>query len=255
MRIRVFDLETTGLTPDEHAPCEIGYADLVAARRDLAGEPCGWRIEGPTSRLCDPGRNIPPESSAIHHIVDAAVAGAMPWRELLIYVAPPAASAARLYAAHNAAFERRWITDDLTDGAEWICTYKCALRLWPDAPGHANQTLRYWLLLDADPDVDLSAHAMAHRAGPDALVTAQILRRMLEIPGVSLDQLIAWTHEPALLVKCNIGAWRGRRWAEIDSPGFLSWILDRDFSDDVRHTARHHLNRLRAEAAQEGADA
>jgi hypothetical protein len=25
----------------------------------------------------------------------------------------------------------------------WICTYKCALRVWPDLDGHSNQELRY----------------------------------------------------------------------------------------------------------------
>jgi exodeoxyribonuclease X len=25
----------------------------------------------------------------------------------------------------------------------WICSYKCALRVWPELDGHSNQELRY----------------------------------------------------------------------------------------------------------------
>lgn len=243
MMIRIFDLETTGFTPDNHAPCEIGFADLVALRRDLAGEPCDWRVEEPQSYLCHPGRPIPAESSAIHHIVDADVEGCAPWREMLPHSIPPKGAETVAFAAHNAKFERQWIGEPLTGAAPWICTYKCALRLWPDAPGHSNQTLRYWLQIDAPRAIADNAH----RAGPDALVTAHILRRMLETPGVTLNRLIEWSDLPALLVKRHINPWRGKRWSEIDDADFLYWILRRDFSDDVLYTARQRLDALQTD--------
>ena len=37
-------------------------------------------------------------------------------------------------AAHRAAFEQRYCTPRLTGGAPWICTWKSALRVWPDLP-------------------------------------------------------------------------------------------------------------------------
>ncbi len=44
-----------------------------------------------------------------------------------------------------------------------------AMHVWPDAPRHSNQVLRYWRNLVLD-----NALAMLpHRAGPDAWVTAQ----------------------------------------------------------------------------------
>lgn len=246
MRIRIIDLETTGFAPPDHAPCEVGFADLVSTRTDLAGAPAGWIVDDYVASLCHPGRLIPPESSAIHHIVDADVTRAIPWLDVLWQYLPPGVSGADLFAAHNAAFERQWVTDELTGGKPWICTYKCALRLWPEAPAHSNQALRYWLGLDVLRHIADNAH----RAGPDAMVTAHMLRRMLETPGVTFDQLVAWTAEPALLVKCHIGSWRGTRWADIDDASFLRWILARDFSEDVLHTARHHLERIHREDAE-----
>ena len=44
-------------------------------------------------------------------------------------------------AAHNADFETKFFEPMLPV----ICTYKAALRVWPDAPSHSNGALRYWL--------------------------------------------------------------------------------------------------------------
>lgn len=79
MLIRVLDLETTGFHPPEAGVCEIGWCDLVAERLDTAGEPTGWWVHGPGWSYVDPGHPIPPETSAVHHIVDEDVRGAMLW--------------------------------------------------------------------------------------------------------------------------------------------------------------------------------
>ena len=72
-----------------------------------------------------------------------------------------------------------------------MCTYKCALRLWPELPSHSNQVIRY----ERRPHVlDRALGLPAHRAGPDAYVTAHHLRDMLDLVG--LEQLIAWSAEP-----------------------------------------------------------
>ena len=208
-RIRVFDLETTGFTPPDHAPCEIAYCDVVSTRNDLANLPAGWTIEEGGFWLCDPGRPIPPETSAIHHITDWDVAGHMPWLELFDYIIGPHATDFVIHAAHNAKFERQWITDERTGGASWICTYKCALRLWPDAPGHSNQALRYWRKPQG---LDRAIADRAHRAYPDAYVTAFLLRDMLDL--TTIEQLIEWSNQPALLAKIPFGDLRGKPWSE-----------------------------------------
>lgn len=235
MLIRIVDLETTGFEPPAEV-IEVGWSDLMAGGRDLAGEPTGWTVGPPSAVFVRPATPIPPETSAIHHIIDEDVTKGANWRDFATaFFSEPDI----VHAAHSCKFERLWITDEITGGQPWICTYKCALRLWPDAPSHSNQALRYWrrpvgLVREI-------AHA-AHRAGPDAYVTAHLLREMLE-SGATVEQLIQWSSEPALQVRCHIGkVWRGHKWTEVDD-GFLQWVFERDFDEDVIFTVRHEMAR------------
>ncbi len=242
--IRVVDLETTGFAPPDHAPCEIAFCDLFANATDLTGAPADWRVDFGYGYLCQPGRPIPPETSAIHHIVDEDVAKARPWAEVLgdIVGAPTDAT---VYAAHNARFERQWITDESTGSAPWICTYKCALRLWPEAPSHSNQALRYWRKPQG---LDRAVANVAHRAYPDAYVTAFLLRDMLEL--TTVEQLVEWSSEPALLAKIPFGDLRGQPWSAADE-GLLRWVLRKDFNEDVHFTARAELAKREREGAHD----
>ena len=221
--LRVVDLETTGNNFSDGGVVEIGWQDLVAAED---GE---WRLSGlPQSRLVHPGKPISAATSAIHHLVDEDVADAPPWHE----VAPPVlrgdpGRTPVALVAHRAAFEQRWCLPALSGRARWICTYKCALRLWPDAPGHSNQGLRYWRRPDG---LDRALGLPAHRAGPDAYVTAHHLRDMLAT--VDVEQLLAWSAEPALLVRVPYGASRGRRWCDLDDAA-LTRIIEGESSGNA----------------------
>lgn len=238
LRLRVVDLETTGFEPPAGV-CEVGWADVVSTTRDLAGEASGWTVTGRFgSLLANPGCPIPPETSAVHHIIDEDVEAYVPWPEVIACIVHPTVE---VYVAHSAKFERLWMTDEVTGGKPWICTYKCALRLWPEAPSHSNQALRYWR---RPVGLDRTIAHVAHRAGPDAYVTAFHLRDMLEI--ASLEQLIVWSAEPALQVRCHIGKWRGTPWREVDD-GFLRWVSERDFDEDVLFTVRHEMQRRQDE--------
>jgi exodeoxyribonuclease X len=243
MYIRVIDLECTGFEPPDHGVCEIGWSDVVSVEHDLLGAPTAWAVGNGRGMLVNPGRSIPPETSAVHHIIDEDVSGSPPWLVAASIAFPRAPSEAVpiAYAAHSAKFERQWCTDDLTGGVPWICTYKCALRLWPEAPSHSNQSLRYWRRPDGI-DRDIAFHA--HRAFPDAYVTAFHVRDLLTL--APLEDLIKWSSEPALQVRCHIGKWRGTLWRDVDD-GFLEWVAARDFDEDVLFTVRHEIERRRAE--------
>ncbi len=243
MRIRVIDIETTGTEPPEHKVCEIGWCDVVSTQTDLDLKPAGWIVEGPPkSVLVNPHRTIPAESSAIHHIIDEDVADA-PDLEI---VAPdilrdPTVDA---FAAHSAKFERRFITDEMTGGKPWICTYKIALRIWKDELLHSNQALRY----SRKPEgLDRNLALVAHRAGPDAYVTAFHLRDLLNT-GALVEHMIKRSKQPALQVYCHIGKQRGSKWADVDT-GFLYWLLDKDFYEDVKFTARYWIDEHAKQAA------
>lgn len=255
--IRVVDLETTGFTPPDHAPCEVAWVDLQSDGPDLSGAAARWSVPFGSGNaiLCNPSRPIPPETSAIHHIIDEDVQASMFWPEAIRRCAAPLGMFRPIaFAAHNAKFERQWITDEITGGEDrtpvpWLCTYKCALRVWPEAPGHSNQALRYWLKPEG---LSRDIADRAHRAYPDAYVTAFLLRELLA--RASFDDLVKWSGEPALLAKVPFGQSRGARWSEVDY-GFLQWILALDFDEDVMHTARTERDRRDAEWQAERAKA
>ena len=237
-RLRVVDLETTGDSFSNGGVVEIGWQDL-ARGPDGVWELCG----GPGSMLVNPGCPISAVTSGVHHIVDEDVAGAPSWDEVAPGVLRDGGALA--LAAHRAAFEKRWCTARLSGGARWICTYKCALRVWPEAPTHSNQGLRYWR---RPAGLDRATGLPAHRAGPDAYVTAHHLRDMLAVADVG--QLLRWSSEPALLVRVPSGALRGRRWDELDEAQ-LQRVLDGEFGQnpDVLFTARAEQDRRGGKAA------
>lgn len=234
-RVRVVDIETAGLEPPDHKVVEIGWCDLVDGEN-------GWGVEEGRSVLVNPGRAIPPETSAVHHLVDEDVAGGVDF--IAGYqMAFPQSRPIIAIAAHNCKFERQWLTDEVTGLAPWICTYKAALRIWPEAPAHSNQALRYWL---RPAGLNRAIAARAHRAFEDAYVTAFILRELLG--RASIEQLVTWTAEPALQIRCGLGKWRGAPWRDVDD-GFLRWVLGKDFDEDVLFTVRHELAKREAERA------
>ena len=227
-RIRVVDLETTGSSPPAHAVCEIGWQDVV---RRSDGR---WSLgPGHGELLVNPGRSIPPVTMAVHHIMDADVADAPFWHEIAPSILQPDGGAVAL-AAHRATFEQRFCTAKLSGGAQWICTWKCALRLWPDSPGFSNQVLRYWRLPEG---LDRARGLPVHRAFPDAYVTAHHLRDQLNEAG--LVNLLAWSAEPGLLPRVPFGPDRGRYWRELDDAALQGYTADRN--EDVRFSARKEL--------------
>lgn len=222
-RIRVVDLETTGFAPTDSI-VEIGAVDLIGNDIVLVG-----------SQLVRPPCPIPPHASAVHHITDEQVSGCPPIEEQLPFFLDFDRSAnVEVFCAHNWRFEAQWLGEKL-DGRAAVCTLKAALRVWPDAPAHNNQALRYWLKPQG---LDPLIATAAHRALPDAYVTALILRELLK--HVCLEDMISWTKEPALLPRVNFGKHRGLPWTEVPTD-YLNWILERsDQNEDVKFTAAYY---------------
>lgn len=260
-RIRVLDFESAATTPEEGGLVEIGFCDLEAQAVDLAGLPTDWKVIGGQARLCHPGCDIPPETEAIHHIGDSDVRDAPPWRNLLAGLIRSGKYANVIaYAAYGADFELAFMHHDWTDGPPvMVDVYKVGLRVWEDKPPHhSNRALQYWR---KPVGLDKAAALPNHRAYPDALVTAFLLRDLLNDEAVPLEQMLAWSREPALTVKCYLksrtidyrNGGKGTPWTQVDT-GFLNWIVNiADFSDkpDIRFTAEYHLEKRRAEENQE----
>lgn len=226
MTLRVIDIETTGTDPAEHSIIEIASVDLKSD-----GTICNHQTD-----LIAPGRDIPPESSAVHHLIASDFATAPQLSDVI-----PHYEGADAYVAHNCSFERLFLDKHFGSPA-WVFTYKAALRVWPDAPGHSNQTLRYWLGL-IEPFVNPRATILPHRALSDAIVTAAILAELLKL--AKWPDLVAWTAEPPLITVCRFGAkHKGKRFDAISrtDPSYLTWIIEKsDLDADTKWNAAFWL--------------
>jgi exodeoxyribonuclease X len=244
MIIRIVDLETCGLPPDNVQIVEIATVDLVQ------GEDGKWSRGRMWSTLINPGRSIPPEISAVHHITDDMVAGAPAMTDAAIQeklcLIDEMLTSPDYFAAHNAKFEIAAIgaARSVPLPAPFICTYKCAVTCWPESPGFKNQTLRYWLKLQlADPSL-----AFPHRALGDAYVTAAILRRMLSIFDWTPAQMASISAAPIILPKLHFGKHEGVPCKDVPAD-YWEWVLKNIKDDeDVLHTAQAYLQRRRAAA-------
>lgn len=243
MLVHCIDFETSGIPTesDPHAVCEVGWCALTVD--DVTGASV---VGEPVSILVNPGRKIDIEAMAVHHIRDRDVADAPPPDAVFAKLMDGGAD---YFAAHYIDFERKFFAGG---DKPWVCTHKTSLRAWPDAPSHSNQGLRYYLNLDDHADFVPALASPPHRAGPDAYVTAHLLRELLlREPAASLrtwlDTLVRWSAGPALLVKVGFGKHYGMKWSEVPA-SYLEWILEKsDISDrDVRATAKYYLKRIDA---------
>lgn len=227
MTIRIIDIETTGDNPETDAIVEIASVDAMPSAKP----------KRPVSRLVNPCIPIPPLSSAIHHIVDAHVIHCPTIDQVIDQFV-----GADIYVAHNAPFESGFLAKHL-GAVKWLCTYRCALRLFPDLPKHSNQALRY--LLGYPRPFDLSPEELTpHRALPDCYVTAAVLIEVLRAADeqdVSFGELMAWSKEPPLLQTFGFGKHKGTKWR--DAPAdYLEWIIAKsDLDADTKWNARHWL--------------
>jgi exodeoxyribonuclease X len=255
MIIRVLDAETCGFPKEGDGQIvEVATVDLELRSADGDALP-SWQRGRMWTSLVNPSREIPATASAVHHITDEMVADAPRFTDLLPSIREGEPG---IYAAHNARFERAcWLASccqpvtaepmtelpekalDPSPPPSWIDTYKCAIAMWPDAPSHSNQVLRYWLGLKLAEGQDV----VPHRALGDAYVTAALLRRML---GLGVEQLLDCSLRPALLPKFRFG--KHAMVPLIDVPlDYLDWVVKNVTDDeDVQYTARYYLQSRRA---------
>lgn len=223
----VLDTETTGLDHKVDRLVEVALLDV--------------KSDAHFHTLCYPGRDIPPEAMAIHHITEAMVANA-PNPGKALYDAVNHLNQPKLAIAHNAKFDLPFI-NDLAQGQWdpiWVCTYKCSVMLWPDAPAHSNQVLRYWLGLKV-PMLEQFPGLMPHRALYDIIVTREIFGTMLKF--ATLEQLITWSSGPLDLPKVPFGKHKGKPFSEVDY-GYLKWVLGQsDMDENMLHSARCEIDR------------
>lgn len=237
MTLRVIDIETTGVDPTADAVIEIASVDLV--RRDDQ-----FAIENERETFVATRTEIPPAASAVHHIVAADLVGAPELRDVIHDF-----SGASAFVAHNCSFERSFLDAHFGD-AKWVCTYRCALRIWPNAPGHSNQVLRYWLGLLTPFGRERDAIA-PHRALSDVIVTAAIFGEMARL--ATWAQMLEWSSQPPLMTWFTFGKHKGERFAEVGLD-YLDWIVHKsDLDEGAKFSAKFEIER-RAKAKRDRRD-
>jgi DNA polymerase-3 subunit epsilon len=162
----VVDVETTGMRAGmDDRITEIAVVVVHGARREVAFE-----------SLVNPGRPIPPAICAITNITNDMVRDAPPFAAVADQVL--AALAGRVFVAHNARFDWGFIraevrrARDLALDGPMLCTVRLARRLVKGVRSCGLDNLtRYFGF----------ANPARHRAAGDALVTADLLDRLLRL--------------------------------------------------------------------------
>ncbi len=216
--IKVIDVETTGVDPEQDAVVEIASIDINAVG-----------FTNPVNLLVNPQKIIPPTASAIHGIIDEDVTNQPVFSESVKQF-----EGADYYVAHNAKFDSQFLPFD-----NWICTMKCAARVWPDAPGYSNQVLRYWRGLVDPLGIDRNT-INPHRAISDVYVTGALFLDLQSF--ATLEQMIEWSQQPMLIHTVTFGKHRGQKLSEVPAD-YLQWVTRSDFDEDVKWNASEELKR------------
>ncbi len=196
----VVDVETTGMrAAGADRITEIAVVVQHGSRREVVLE-----------SLVNPGRPIPRAVVAITSITDEMVRDAPPFDELADQVL--AALAGRVFVAHNARFDWGFVSAELRrarglvlDGPR-LCTVRLARRLVKGVRscGLDNLTRHFGFANDA-----------RHRAAGDALVTAELLARLL---GLAREDGARTLQELEAIERRRAAAARRKRRGELALP-------------------------------------
>src|SRR5262245_19307069 len=229
MTVRVIDCETTGTDAAVDAVIEIASVDVLA----------DGTITNRQEALICPPIPVPPEASAVHHLLYQDLTGKPAFADVV-----PMFAGAQAYVAHNADFEQAFLAEHLGADALWVCTLKCALRIWPDFPVHSNQALRYRLGLASPFGID--RHTLnPHRALSDAIVTAAVFVELTK--RAKWSDLVRWSAEPALHTRLPMGRHRGERFDAVPED-YLRWIVEgrNELREEIKASAAYWVEKRAA---------
>lgn len=221
-RAAVIDTETTGTDPAQDKVIELA---IVLFEYCLETGAVG-RVVDSYDGLEDPGRPIPPESTAIHGITDAMVAG----RHLDDARVDALVKQAGIVVAHNARFDRGFLESRLPIFASvpWACSWQEIP--WSEA-GIESSKLEYLAY----------RHGFfyeGHRAEIDCLALLELLSRPFGQTGsTALQVLLETARKPSFRLWANNSPFdskdalkrRGYRWV----PDKRTWVGELAAREDV----------------------
>ena len=242
MKLFVIDTETSDLDPTKGATIlELAWMELAL----FEGQTQKWMPVSCSSSYIQYNGPISPHAQASHHIrADKLTAekGAVT-RDAAIDWLSKRLEPDSILVAHKYDFDSKFLPELKNP---WVCTFKSAKHIWPDAPGYGNQLLRYWLKLDVCSEdilkvAPIVAHLQPHQALFDVATTTCILQRMLE--QYDPQQLLHITRTPLMLKSIGFGKHKGMDFNQIPRD-YLQWLRQQqNLDDDLRHTLDTLLRR------------
>ena len=243
--LAVFDLETTGTDPGKDRIVEIC---VIKFHPDGSQEKKVRRI--------NPTIPIPPEATEVHKITDEDVANEPTFKQLAKGLNDFLAGC-DLCGFNLVRFDLRLLRAEFQ-------------RVGIDFPLEGRAIIDPMMIFHKYEPRDLSAaslfylnreHKNAHSAEADVIVTAEILNAMLAryetLPKTPEGMQTLLQPETAVDVegkfrtvegeiRLSFGQYRGRAldWVARSDPGFLQWMLSKDFHEDTKRVAREALVRV-----------
>ena len=232
MKLIVLDTETSDLPERGGSLLELAWIRLRHVVTELNTEV--WEPDASYENYIQYNGPIDPRAQASHHIrADCLKAerGAVTREEAVAHLLN-AIDPDSFLVAHNSDFDAKFLPEIATP---WICTYRISKHIWPDAPGHSNQVLRYWL--GVKPDLSIASNIKArapHQALYDVATTVGILQKMLEHH--SPAELYQITKGPNKLRNITFGKHKGTKFEDIPID-YLTWLRSQsDLEPDLKYT-------------------
>lgn len=227
----VVDVETTG----------VEVKDRICALALAMGDEVHYE-------LIHPGRKIPPEASAIHHITNEMVQESPPFGNSESYELIRSLNRAEhTVISHNAPFDLAMLQKE---GITWqgsvIDTLKCSKALMDDLEGYGLQFLRYELRLYRQENGFFEPYGIAptaHHALSDALHTRMVYEYLLDL--ASHETLVELSQARLLLSRLPFGKYAKKRIETVamKDRAYLKWMLESvmDMDDDLRYSIEYYL--------------
>lgn len=204
LRAIFYDTETTGIRSDKDQIIEIAAYDPLLDRR--------------FEKFVNPGRPIPPEATAIHHITDEMVASAPSFKEIGEEFIQFCEGDVLLIAHNNDSFDLHFLRAEFERHSltlppwKFLDSLKWARRYRPDLPRHSLQFLRE---IYGIPPND------AHRAFADVAVLHKVFQLMTD--DLTIDELYALLNKPRSIQHMPFGKHQGQPLNQIPK-NYIQWL-------------------------------
>ena len=218
MRYFVLDTETIGLNPPPEPASgvvQIAWAEVNPTTLD---------VEAFYQHLVNPQAPIHPEASKVHGLYAKDVEHHPP----LEFSYRPEGPV--VIIAHNYAFDSKFVGRYTQNLAGNLCTLSLARHYVRDSKNHKLATLAEHFGLDT---------GKAHDAGGDVHTTVQLLRKLVEISGKTLPELVAANKVRTFHVM-PFGMHKGKRFSALPAK-YLEWFLEQEIDEDLRHSITQEL--------------